>query len=185
MPTAMLPGNVRSGENLSQIVYGGTTPTVWHNAFLKNGASADMNVDGSSSVVKFKYTVPAGKTFQLSRMNICLVDSSVDPADFGGITGALANGVLIDIYDESDAVVIDLTAGQPIKVNCNWVLYCGVDLLVQDSVVDGLYMRWTFAKAGAAILMPVGYYFQITIQDDLTGLVAFQAQLQGLLMANA
>ena len=44
---------------------------------LKNGASVDMNVDGSSTAVEFSWTCPAARTAGLMRINFYIVDGAV------------------------------------------------------------------------------------------------------------
>lgn len=152
---------------------------------LKNGAAVDMNVDGSSSVVKFKYTCPANKMVLLNRVMFHMVDGTIDPADFGGISGALTNGLLFKVYNSSDVAILDFLGGGALTDNGRMSHIAGSDVVIHygaGAAEDSLLIRFTISKAGAIMILNPGDYIQIDVRDDLTPLTQFHVIIQGLII---
>jgi hypothetical protein len=147
-------------------------------ALLKNGTDPDMNVDGSSTPVVYKYTAP--HSIEVTRMNILVMDVGMGHNEFGGLGALLTNGLEIKAFNSSNVLLKDFTDGQNIKSNDDWALLAGVDVQLADSAQNDLQpIRWTFEKAGAKLLLESGDYIQIKVQDNLTDLTKFQAMVQG------
>lgn len=155
-------------------------PARFISTHMTTGSSIDMNIDGSSTSVLFKYICPANTESAIARLNIHIQDGKVDPPDFGGIS-ALTNGVLFEIYDSDDTLIIDLLDGVPIKANTHWAMFAGTDVVVHTGTGDdAMTARWTFARAGGALHITAGQYFQATIRDNLSAISAFHMVLQGV-----
>ena len=149
--------------------------------FLKNAGSRDMVVNGSSTPVKFKYTVPVGKYVEVERINIVIEDGSIDPVDFGGL-GALGNGLEIEAYTAADALAKDFCAGFPIQSNADWGGLSGVDnqpYYGTGAALDSLNIRFSLYKGNEALRLDAGEYLQFTINDNMAGIDKFDAMIQG------
>ena len=159
-------------------------PADWLAKFLNSGSSIEMNVDGSDPVVKFKYTVPANRCAVIRRVNWAIEDATVKMPEFGGIS-ALTNGLLVQVIDtDTTTVVLDFLDGNPIKQNFHFALLAGSDVDIErdtGNVNETLFVRWSLYKGGGPLFLAPGQIFQVTVQDDLTGLDAFHASLQGQL----
>jgi hypothetical protein len=159
-------------------------PTNFVFKFLRTGAdSADMAVDGGTPVV-FRYTVPAGKVFELWRINWHIIDGSLRADGFGGLA-VLGNGLLLRILKSDESAELDFTDGMPLKRHSEFAHLAGVDLFPDTSGVggadDALSIRWTIARAGRAMLLTAGQHIECVVQDDLSDLTHFQAMVQGIL----
>jgi hypothetical protein len=153
--------------------------------YLADSDVVDMSASSDTSKT-FEYTVPAGKNFYLQRVNFVIVDGSITPAKFGGLS-ALTNGLKIQVLSSAGAEVIDFTDGQNIKTNSDFALLAGVDSIIRPAAGDDMFpVRWTIDKAGDLkaekgnfIMGPLSV-FRITVQDDLSGITLFKAMIQGV-----
>lgn len=146
--------------------------------FLRNASSNNMAIDGSSTPMIFKYTVPKGFGFLIQRMLIVITDLGVFNADGFGAGLALATGLELFILarngDERD-----LYDGATIKQNGDWGLIAGVDVQMIASA-RGLGVRWTLAKTtGKPLLLESEYSIGMRVNDDLSNLIAFKTTVQG------
>lgn len=148
--------------------------------FLKNGASADLNIDGSTPV-NFTYTVPASKTLILARFNFALVDGSMTYGKFGGLT-ALTNGLKLEILDtDGSTQLLDFTGGLNIKTNEDFACLAGVDAIAEPAAGDDFMpIRFTVNKAGAPMLVHEGQVIRLVVQDNLSALSHFRCMVQGI-----
>lgn len=74
----------------------------WGDGYLLNGASPEMNANGSLAVpVLFTYT-PTQAVEYLESINMLIIENatSSDPLDYGAVVGPLANGVLLEIRSQ-------------------------------------------------------------------------------------
>lgn len=158
----------------------GVTPHKFIYKMLRNAAdSIDMNVNGSVTAQIFYFEAPKG--CRLWRINFTLLDASVNPADFGGITSGLTNGCILRIVNQEGGLKLDYTDGVPIKQNADWALLAGVDSTITDAVGDDqLPIRFTFQRAGNVPHLDQLDRIEFVIQDDLTALTKFRAMVQGL-----
>lgn len=162
-------------------------PTNFVFKFLRTSADSDnMAVDGSSTSVAFRYTVPANKVFELWRINWHLIDSSIRADGFGGLPPR-TNGLLLRILKSDESLELDFTDGEGLKRHVDFALLAGVDVNTDTSGVggaeDNVSIRWTVANAGRAMLLTAGQHIECTVQDDLSGLTAFHGMVQGILRA--
>lgn len=151
--------------------------------YLRNGASPDCNVDGSLTPQVFEYVVPAGKHSWLYRINCEGHNGSITRDNFLGIS-ALTNGLLFQVLDDQDNVLIDFTDGEGIKITTEFSALSGVDTQIdtRGGGEDGIAVRWTFERAGEPIFMKAGYKFRMTVRDDLSGISQLRWMLQGILV---
>lgn len=144
--------------------------------FLKNSTSVEMGTVAGT----FSYTVPASKTFQLSRMNFSMVDGAMQYGKFGGMT-ALTNGIKVEVIDSTGGTLIDFTGGVPLKSNEDFACLAGVDAIAEPTAGDDFMpVRFTIAKAGDEMRLSEGNVIQVVTQDDLSALSHFRCMVQGI-----
>lgn len=147
--------------------------------FLLDGSTVNMNVDGSSTAVVYRYTVPSDKHVHVHRAFIVLEDGAAAfaPGNFGAIAGALSNGVEVSVTSVATKTVLETwTTNREIRST--------MFDFDQQWRTDGQYSgRWTFTKDMHAkgITMHEGDKFDITIQDNLTGLDYFSFKIKGII----
>lgn len=148
--------------------------------FLKNAeGSANMNVDGSVTPIRFFCLTPLNKRLRVQKLNVIVMDEMMDPNGFGSLP-ELSNGVLFEIVDAQGNLIFDLCDGHPIVCNADWALVDGGELnRMIGAAKDLLAMRWE--TEDNTILLP-GWCIQITIRDDLSPLTKFRAFLSGRLI---
>jgi hypothetical protein len=131
---------------------------VYFELFRNSSLSADMNVDGSVTPVVFE--VVATQRIYVQRVNFEIVDGSITPTKFAGLT-ALTNGVLVRIVDSDDNVLKDFLDGETIKQNSDWSLLAGSDVPITAAAGDDeLPIRWTVSKGtGDALELSDGEKF--------------------------
>ncbi len=139
-----------------------------------------MNVDGSSSSVKFYIQPPVTEKYRLKRMNVEAIDGNFNNAlDYGTIT--LATGM--DIYIENDSGIIKrYTSEFKIKRSRDWSLLAGVDAIhVGGAGADALTVRWTFAKGCSEIDLDGSNTERLVVEvrDDMEGLEEQLIMIQG------
>lgn len=146
---------------------------------LLDGASKDMNVNGSVTPVDFKYTCPSAKKIYVERLTMFLADATAfTQTNFGDVAGPLTNGVDLivggnTIYNMKDNVDLDLLA-------CSFE---GHAIFEKDTTAGS--MRLSFPTClGAPILLTAGEEFIIRVNDDLTTLTHFHAVIAGLLFTD-
>lgn len=133
--------------------------------------NASMNVDGSSSSVKFYIQPSVTEKYILKRMNIEVIDGSFNDAlKYGGLT--LTNGMRVYIENDS-GLIKEYTDGFTIKRNFDWALFAGVDTpILSAPVTDALIIRWTFEKGCSDIILDGSNTERLVVevQDLMTGL---------------
>ncbi len=148
---------------------------------IDSAGNTNMNVDGSVTPVKYGFTCPPDVQAVLSRVNICMIDASLNATDFGGITGSITNGVKFIIFDKNDVVLLDLADRLRVDNNSDWGLLAGTDWIFQTAGPgdDSVTIRWSFSRSGRELLLKPGERFEVLIQDDLTSMTFFGMMLQG------
>jgi hypothetical protein len=137
----------------------------------------NMGVNGATTPVEFKCTVPSDTIYLIERMIVVVQDVGGLDAGFYGNNITVANGVTLKIVrtDLSEEV---LTYGRPVKTNSCWAAYChdvhAIDFGLGDNLLS---VRWTFSKDGAPLKLNAGDSLVMTINDDLTGLTAQNVKL--------
>jgi len=131
--------------------------------YLKNGASREMSVDGSTPA-NFDITVPAGEVWLFYRSFIFLEHGAValDPAKFGTLT-ALGNGVQFGI----------LPVGGSFLEYENWTTNHEVVMTCYDHQnglkgAGTLFLRWTQERdVGNPILLNAGDKVRGIVRDNI------------------
>jgi len=155
-----------------------TEPEEYINQKIKNVLGSDnLGVNGATADSVFYYEVPAGKVAVIGRLILYMSDGTAfDEGKFGGITGPLTNGLLI----EAAGVTLDnWTENEDINEAMYDCESAGVIFGKETQVLHG---RWTFGKAHSdfgGIRLEAGERFQATVRDDLSGLVHFGLTIQG------
>ncbi len=163
------------------------TPDEFIFKFLRNGSSAEMNINGSTVPQVFEYVIPAGKFAWLQRINISGHNEAITPELFIGLS-ALGVGLKFEALDELDNVLIEFTDGLNIKKNVDFNSLAGVDSTIDVNGAgqqDGFSVRWTMAKAGEALFMRAGYKLRVTIADDLRSINQLRMMVQGVFINEA
>lgn len=144
--------------------------------WLVNGATKDMSVDGSTPVA-FVYTAPVPAL--MNRAIIYYRDGGVwTEAKFGSLT-ALTNGVMFEVH-RNGASILDLFDGLPLKTNSDMSRICfDNDIRSVGSGESYQPARFTFQKAGQALMLRKGDSLVMTIQDNLAALSEMYCMVQG------
>lgn len=173
---------------LVQTLSSKANPNEFVYAFLKlasgptgtGGLNYNMDTASDSTPSVFEWEVPAGRTFTFVRINFVIIDASMSPGDFGGISGPLTNGCLFEIIDENGSQILDFTDGVPIATNADFTPLAGSDTEITELVGDDLLpIRFTIAKAGEPMTLIAGQKIRWTNRDDVSGLTKFRAMIQG------
>jgi hypothetical protein len=139
------------------------------------GGSKDLHVDGTTPVVRqYIPTTPVA----IHRAIVFVRDGGVwDAQDFGSLAG-LTNGV--DIEAVIDGTTYDLLDGTPVKTNADWARHAYDASFITIGTGDTfMSTRWTFSKAGEAIVLRAGDILRARINDNLSALTEFRIMLQG------
>ena len=143
-----------------------------------------MVTSGAGSAKTYKYTVPTDKVFDWHRTNVLIIDTAMDGSKFGGVTST-TSGVQFHVVDSDETVLLHLTdslESSGVKNNGEFGLLAGVDVNIIDGTPnDTCLVRWTIARAGAPMKLTAGQYIACTVRDDLTGLIRYHTQVQGIL----
>ncbi len=148
--------------------------------------SVDMNIDGSVAAVNFDYVVPAGtiyKNFMFARINIVMVDTAIRWGQFGGLGGALNNGLLFQAIDNVGVIQQNFGGDQhAITTNEDFAALAGVDSIIAPAAgSDALPIRFSVFKAGNKMTLFPNWRIRVVVQDNLTGLAHFHMMVQGIL----
>lgn len=142
--------------------------------------SVSMNVDGSSTSVKFYIQPPVTEKYILKRMNVEVIDGNFNNANLYG-TITLGNGM--DIYVENDSGVIKRYTNEfKIKRTHDWALLAGVDsVTIGAATSDPLLVRWTFERGCSDIILDGSNTERLVVevQDLMTGLDDQLIMVQG------
>ncbi len=149
--------------------------------------TGSANANGDYSVTQGIHYIeaPAGQAYYLERMLVTIKDVGAPDAGSYGNSITLTNGIGVRVRDASDTLVVDLTAQKKVKTNGDWSTLC-YDVQVVDFGTgdDYVAVRWTFAKSGLPIILRPGYKLEVTLDDDLTGLVEHSFNVQGVSTTN-
>lgn len=176
-----IPQPISTPSNLRVNSMSSALPAQYHifSTLTSNGTDS-MNTSGQTSAVTFSYS--STNPVMLHRAIVQIVDKGMNVTDFGGISGGLANGMEVCVTDSDSTVLLDYTAGLPIKINSDWVRLAGVDV-DRDSNTgagdDGFSVRWTIAKSGVPLMLGSGQSFNFVVNDSLTALTQFHVIVQG------
>ncbi len=143
---------------------------------------SDGTFDGTVLMqLVFVYKPSTGKTVRVTRMNGYAHDLSYNSQTYFGIT--LTKGLDVCVYS-NDTLVKTLTAGG-VKQWPDWSLHTGGDNEFNGdggvgNQTEGSF-RWTFEKAGAAILLESSTHDLIVciLRDNMAGLLGQKMLVQG------
>lgn len=129
--------------------------------FVRNGGSAEMNVDGSTTSVSFTLTVPANETWYIRGLGFNLADSNIaNINNFGNIAGPLTNGLLIELsYNGTTHTITNLKTNTALLHNFHEV---GADIFT--ATIFG------FMPLDPSMTLETGDFVRATVRDNLTGL---------------
>jgi hypothetical protein len=146
----------------------------------ESGGSPDMTVNGSPT--KYYLAAPAEQLYHVASVQIQIADATWVEDGFGGLA-ALSTGVGIEVEDLDGTQLIDFTAGNNIKTFADFGYLAGAQVATAISTGGtnkfGL-VEWNLESGGAFLSLTAGQRLVFTINDDLTGLVTFQALVQGV-----
>lgn len=152
---------------------------------LKGDDSNDMaNVNGAVTPVPFWYG-PTEGIVTVHRMIVTIEDNAVLAADNYGGLSALTNGLQVRVMEGNQTtgnVELDLLDGGSIKSHLGWAEHC-YDLTehVFGAGNNFIVVRWTFSNAGRPLILNSVHQDKlvVTVNDDLSTLVAHHFQIQG------
>lgn len=154
--------------------------------YLLDGSnSPSMRVDGSSVQKVFEYVIPLTNYFAFAQFNLIMVDTAITPSKFGG-QAALANGCLIQVLNAANEVIFDFSPANistPFKANYQFYHIAGTQI-AQSSGQDFVAVSWQSPLLGVLGALSPGDKVRVTVRDNLTGMVQFQASIHGALLAN-
>lgn len=147
------------------------------------GLVYDMNTNSTpTGTSKFEYTVPSGRTFDFSRVNLVISDVGIRPGDFGGINGGLATGSSLQVIGLDDSTLIDFTEGVNIQTNDDLGAMAGSDIPIAALAGDDLLpVRFSIFKAGNQMKLLGGEKIRWTNRDNLSSITKFRGMIQGTL----
>lgn len=143
----------------------------------------DITGDYSSTVTDFKIAPPSDKVYYLARMIIHYEDTAgFTPSEFANFGAVLTNG--IDFICVNNGVQLSLTDSMLIKTNSDWSRLSydmGIDSFGSGNPNQFIKARWTFARSGRPLRFNGGSSdeFVCRVNDNLTGLINFNIQMQG------
>jgi hypothetical protein len=168
--------DVAAGEGLYKALVPGST----YNSTTVDMSNASAAANTTNPAI-YKFTMPAGRSGTLERVNMLLMDGSIDLTKFGGIA-ARTNGLKIYTETAGGTTITNYTTDLTIKKSGDFVLFAGADAGTVNELGgtdDSQLIRWTFSKAGQPIRLNAGESFNIAVQDNLTSLTQFTAMVQG------
>ncbi len=144
---------------------------------LTTGSSPDMNVDGSSTPVSFRYTVPPGGKVSIYDTHINFLCMVSPRAGEYGDQPELTNGLTVTWHNEADEVIF----GNPsVGVTTNHAFGRG----------GGVWLMPTFFVPNVSLSVhfhePLGFavragdYLEAIVQDDLSGLLEHSIYITGV-----
>lgn len=172
------------GEGYSPITYSQKPPQkpgVMLYKLLKDGASSDLRVDGSSTPVAFEVKTASAKQYLIQRVNFLIEDSNIAPAKFGGINNGLTTGLKIEAIAANGTTVLrDFLDGLTIKKGFEFAFLSGSDQVLDAAGTgsDALVVSWDFEGIGGPLHLLEDESLRVTVQDDLLALDSFRIMAQ-------
>ncbi len=153
---------------------------------LENNGNHDMNIDGSSTNVEFTYTSPVNKDTFITQITFIIRYNDINIPDnvlrsqlsFAGMDNGLTNGILINVLDANNNVMLNLSSVMPIKRNLDFALLSSSNINI-DLNNDVILINWKLTDAGSKLLLEENQTLKVTIQDNLSSLLFFNTMIQG------
>jgi len=182
-----MPRNTYVGYSLSRDAMAANAATFIFKALRRDSTDTgsveltDIANAPASSKAEYGYQVPIGETTLVNRVIFDIVDSSVDPGDFGGVNNGLANGIKIMVVDSSNNTLCDFLDGDTIRRNHQFCWLAGNDVdHVESAKDDHLPIRWTLGKAGSLVRLNETEKFIIEVRDNLSMITSMRVFINGL-----
>ena len=118
----------------------------------------------------------------MTRMLVTVADGpTFKAADYGGISGGLANGLRLFVRDADGSISYEVTDPLcPVRRNVDWASYCFDSRLDDYGSGDNfLKIRWTFAAAGRPLFLSPEQTLTILGKDDFSDLADHFFVVQG------
>jgi hypothetical protein len=148
-------------------------------AFLTNGGSARAIGNYLSTPTRFTWTPIANRIAKIHRIIITVEDTGAFDAAKYGNNLVLVGGISLTVRRENDSQIHNYTAGK-VYTNADWGARAfDVDVKTWGTGNEILVARWSFDKAGSAIVLHDGAYISIDLNDDFTNLVNHRFMIQG------
>lgn len=148
-----------------------------------------LSTDGTTSGTKDMsttaddyYILDTSQTLYITRLLVWYQDGTGgNISEYGNLNAALTTGIIVQHIDNDGSTVVnDLTDGLPVKTNGDWARLCYDYTFQNHGTGDDMFTaRWTFEKAGDAIILQPGERLNFKVQDDLTNLTYHYAIVQG------
>lgn len=150
---------------------------------LGDGTGVKQVIGNYVTEEEFYIQAPIDTTYKLHRLIAYIEDFGTFDSGGYGNGSALTNGITLKVLDSDDSVLLDLTDGIAVKQNGHWAKLCyDADHKSYGTGNEYLAVRWTFDKAGEAIILLAGQRLVLTVNDDLSGLVEHTFLVQGLII---
>lgn len=155
-------------------------------AHLRSAAdSANIKINGAVTPVAFEFAPDAGDTVLVRRIIIKLQDGGAFDAEKFGNAIVLANGMLLQVVNADDEVLLDLLDGMVLQTNGDIARECfDVNVHSWGTGDEILVARWTFSKDvgdnGVLLSGDLGHKLRLTVRDDQTGLVDGSVAVRGV-----
>ncbi len=166
-------------------------PDQFLNSFLGHESGPEgsdefnMNCNASEPTPSiFSVTIPPSLEAKVSRIHVVIVDNNPLFTTFGALA-TLSKGVLVQIVNSANEVLLNCHGQRPIQSNADFAAINGVDMQIQmdnggpHNTPDIVQISFNIFESGAHMLLDQGQKIRFVIQDDLRGLDAFRAVVQG------
>lgn len=151
----------------------------------------DTNGDGSgtenangdySSTPGVFYFQNVNRGALINRMNVSVYDTKgIEAEEYGNLGSALGNGIRVQVTDSDDNEIVAVDGGLAITFNAGWA-FNNYDVSLVDfgnTTNEAVLCRWSFYKSGLPLMIPAGYKFKVTCNDDLQGLITHYFKIDG------
>ena len=150
---------------------------------LTNSAGdANMNVNADASSIPYTFVSNSGFISIIYQQIMTILDKPIIPTNFGGISGSLGTGLLINAVDtDLTTVLIDYSPGAAVMNNADFHLLSGTTPIIDAGAAnDMLTLKWTMMDGGAPLVLRGNQALQWTVQDSLGAITSMRVCAQGL-----
>jgi hypothetical protein len=139
--------------------------------YLRNGSSAALNVDGSTTPVAFALAAGDSEVLRVLGLQFVIQAATAPELTEFGDGAALTNGLTLLLLDSSAAAIVDVLDGEPVKSNLDLAAVCSSFEVVATSAAYAIVATLEFPiplriDGGAAETL------RLTVSDNLTGLTS-------------
>ena len=153
----------------------GVIPTPF-GAYLENGASLDMAVDGSVTAQNFSLAPSSSEIYRVHGLSISMSLSAAPTMPAFGDLAELANGITLSVFGNvgteecpTHSLLANLVGGQGLKSNNDLVSVGSVGIVE----LAGTYALQASIALGGPLRLDggAGEYLKAVVSDDLSGLL--------------